>query len=206
MKVQAKAGVSWLAYEDSDAGEGLAIFLSQASTDLVRWRIEVSAKLDTGANSLVGIIYTSPPRATSPEPGPLSRLVGIAVCPGAVSWSVSVTPAISSLYSENESADFTLTSSKCCTAPSGLVRVSERYGYIASAVSPSNWFPQPGQTITKISARGTGAGTVQIGAGNPNIVVANGLEVILEPKAPIQAGTVITFTNCSWFIEYLESA
>lgn len=205
MKVQAKTGTTAARLDDSDSGEGLAIFFSQAKADTVRWRFDVYAKVDTGAELLVGFFYVSPPSVTTPT-GEVTRQVGAAVCPGAKSWTVMVSPALGSQAVSNECADINLVSSKCCTAPVGVSRVGERYSYIASDVSPSFHTVLAGQVITRISAHGVGAGTIQIGSAGPLIRVANGADVVLEPKAPIQPGTPITFTLVTYLIEYLESA
>ena len=208
MKIQAKAGTQFAALDDSSAGEGLAIFLSQSDKDTVRWHFEVMAKLDTGAELIVGSFDVSPPLATTPI-GNLTRQVAAAVCPGAISWSVTVKAAIGSVAAPTETADLTLISSKCCTAPVGVSRVAERYGYIAgsaaSATALVNLFA--GQVVTKIIAIGLAGGGTVIVAGGPGIPVPAGAQVVLEPKAPIPFGTaVLSFTNVVYVVEYLESA
>ena len=205
MKLQARANTQYAALDDGTAGEGLAIFFSQSATDVNRWRIDVHAKLDTGAELLVGTFYISPPITTTPI-GPLTRQVAAAVCPGAITWSVYATafgndggtPA-------TETADITLISSKCCTAPVGVTRVGERYGYHAGVVGGvlATVTPLPGQIVTRVSATATAAGAVAL-AGGQTIVVPNGTSVALEPKAPIVLG--IQFLNVDYVIEYLESA
>jgi hypothetical protein len=215
MKVQAKAGATWARLDDSDAGEGLSIFFSQKSTDEVRWRLDVYAKLDTGAELLVGWFYVSPPSATDPI-GPVTRQVGAAVCPGAKTWSVCASPALGSQVVVNETADISLNSSKCCTAPVGVTRVGERYGYLADSAAGITQFANslfPGRTITSIAAVGlVGGGSVQINSG-PVITVPAGVGFNLEPGALIQkvdastgSSPVITMTNVVWVIEFLESA
>jgi hypothetical protein len=209
VKIQAKAGYAAATLDDSDAGEGLAIFFSQGATDVTRWRVEVLAKVDSGAELLVGVFFVSPPNAT-PFPGQLTRQVAAAVCPGAKSWSVIISAAVGSQAAQPETADITLISSKCCTAPVGLSRVSERYRYEAGSQAGGIAVGlQPGSTPTGISAVGlAGGGTVQIGTGAV-ITVAAGVGLSLEPKALIQAAigsASITFTNVSWVVEFLESA
>ncbi len=215
MKVQAKAGSQWARLDDSDAGEGLAIFFSQSESDTVRWRFDVYAKVDNGAELLVGWFYVSPPSATDPI-GPVTRQVGAAVCPGAITWSVCASPALGSVSATNESNNITLVSSKCCTAPVGVTRVGERYGYLADTSPGATQVVStilPGRTVTAISAFGlAGGGTVQINSG-PTITVPSGVGLNLEPKALIQkvdastgASPTISMTNVDWVIEYLESA
>lgn len=215
MKVQAKAGAVFARLDDSDAGEGLAIFFSQKASDEVRWRFDVYAKLDTGAELLVGWFFVSPPSATDPI-GPVTRQVGAAVCPGAKTWSVCVSPALGSQVVPNESADISLQSSKCCTAPVGVTRVGQRYGYLADNASGVTQLVNsifPGRTVTSIAAVGlAGGGSVQINAG-PVITVPVGVGFNLEPGAVIQkidastgASPVISMTNVVWAIEFLESA
>lgn len=211
MKVQAKAGASFARYEDSDAGEGLAIFFSQSATDVVRWRFDVYALLDTGVELLVGWFFVSPPSATVPI-GQLTRQVGAAVCPGAKSWSVLVSPASDSQSAENESADITLTSSKCCTAPVGSSRVGERYGYRAGTTPGAGLAVaiQPGMTVTRIMAIGlAGGGTFQITSGGDMVTIPAGAQVYFEPQALIRTipgSSSITFTNVNYAIEFKESA
>lgn len=215
MKVQAKAGATWARLEGSNSGEGLSIFFSQSENDEVRWRFDVYAKLDTGAELLVGWFYVSPPSATDPK-GPQTRQVGAAVCPGAKTWSVCVSPALGSQVVLNETADISLHSSKCCTAPVGASRVGERYGYLAGTATGITQLVNsllPGRTVTSIAAVGlTGGGTVQINAG-PVITVPEGVGMSLDPRALIQkidastgSSPVITMTNVVWVIEFLESA
>jgi len=215
MKVQAKAGTSFARLDDGNAGEGLAIFFSQSESDEVRWRFDVYAKVDTGAELLVGWFYVSPPSATDPV-GPLTRQVGAAVCPGAITWSVAVSPALGSQSANPESNDIALVSSKCCTAPVGVTRVGERYGYLADTapgITQTILTILPGRTITSIAAVGLAlGGTIQINGG-PTITIPAGSGFSLEPKALIQKldGAVnpsptIAFNNVNWTIEYLESA
>ncbi len=203
MKVQSKAAAQFCALDDCTAGEGLAIFFSQGLTDVTRWKFEVYAHLDTGQDLLCGSFFVSPPNATNPVGAP-TRQVGAAVCPGAQSWQVIVSAAAGSQSAEQESADITLTSSKCCTAPVGVSRVGERHGYLAGGISASfNLFP--GRTVTRISATGTPGGSMQFNGGDI-INVPAGLTVVLEPKAPMLLGPLLTFTNVTWLVEYLESA
>lgn len=203
MRVQAKDTAQVAYLTDGNSGEGLSIFISQAETDTIRWRLDVSASLDNGSEIAVGTFYLSPPSAALPNDR-LTRLVAIAVCPGAVKWSVTCS-AISP--ESNETINIELASSKCCTAPCGLSRVSERYDYIAGSGTTAV-FLVPGQTVTRINLFGLGGGGAASINGGPNIPVAAGQTVVLEPKAPINANPApaIGITNLGFSIEYLESA
>lgn len=205
MKVQSKGNNNFAALDDSTAGEGLAIFFSQSEGDVTRWRIDVYARTNAGRDMLVGFFFVSPPSATSPS-GETTRQVAAAVCPGAKTWSAVASPADGTQAATQESADITLISSKCCTAPVGVTRVGERYGYLSGvAIGPVVRTMLAGQTITKIIAHSTGAGQIQLGSGAA-ITVVTGSDIILEPKAPVSPGTGITLTNVNYVIEYLESA
>lgn len=211
MKIQSKSGSQFAALDDDTAGEGLAIFLSQDSSDFQRYYIEVYAKTNS-QESLVGYFYTSPPRCTTPG-GPQSRQVGAAVCPGAQSWSVLIRGAIEG--NPPETSDITLTSSKCCTAPVGVSRVGERYRYDAGGgLGATSRVILPGQVVTKViaSARAAGPGTFDVGTGEAAIHVEAGHTYVLEPKAPLSvfdlAGAFLAlhFTDLDWVIEMKESA
>jgi hypothetical protein len=207
MKIQARAGSTSLYLDDSNAGEGLSIYLSQSSDAQARWNFEVYAKLDSGENYYVGQFDTTNPGGTTP-PGKPTRLVAIAVCPGATSWSVIVTPSVGAQAAPNEVANVTLSSSKCCTAPAGLQRVGERYSYRAGvAVGAVPFIVTPGRVITRITALGVApGGSVQLGTGEDIVTVPAGVTVVFEPKAPLFSSAHITLTNVNWQIEYLDSA
>jgi len=55
---------------------------------LVRYRFLVKAMIGEGIYQ-VGIFYSSPPNIGGAS-GPLTRMIGGAVCPGATSWAVDV--------------------------------------------------------------------------------------------------------------------
>lgn len=208
MKLQAKAGAQFAALDDETAGEGLAIFFSQGLADIDRWKIEVYAKLSTGQELLVGFFFVSPPSATTPK-GPPTRQVAAAVCPGAKSWSVVVSPVVGSQAASTETADITLISSKCCTAPVGVTRVNERYIYRAGSAIPGPvaLTIEAGKTIKSWSAiaAGTGAGSIQLGTGN-TIPLPNGDSVSADPNIQLPDTDTLTFTNVDYFVEMLESA
>lgn len=211
MKIQSKSNSQFAALDDDTAGEGLAIFLSQDSGDFQRYYIEVYAKTNS-QDSLVGSFYTSPPRCTTPG-GPQSRQVAAAVCPGAQSWNVLIRGVIAN--NPPETADITLTSSKCCTAPVGVTRVGERYRYDAGGgLGASSRIMLPGQVVTRViaSARAAGPGTFDVGSGEAIIHVEAGHTYVLEPKAPLSAFDfaggffAFHFTDLDWVIEMKESA
>jgi len=209
MLIDSKSGVQRAALDDSDAGEGLAIFFSQEGNSVCRYRILVKARIDQGYYDM-GEFFISPPDIAvigDTPPGRLSRMVGAAICPGAIGWSldISAVPDSEGLIPE-ETAEVVLASSKCCASPVGVSRVGERYGYAAGNADAS--YPVPaGQTITGIAAIGAiGGGTIVIDGGY-TIVVPEGISVNFEPMAPIRPNAVIVFTDLdSYAIEYLESA
>ena len=210
MKVQAKGAPATVYLDDGDAGEGLSIFLSQDLESVTRWHFEVYAKLDNSSELFVGDFLTTPPDGTTPAGRP-TRMVAFAVCPGAVNWSVIVYPEAGSEAAEPEVCNVTLASSKCCTAPAGVTRVGERYSYrsgdTASGSSGLTFTVLPGRVITSIGVIGKApGGTVQLGIGNDVITVPTGMTLNLEPQAPMGPGTVISFTDALWTIEYKDSA
>lgn len=208
MRINSLAGVQVASLEQDDSGEGLSIFFSQGGDSVVRYRFRVKARIDEGIFDM-GEFFSSPPGATSPIPGSLSRMIAGAVCPGANGWSVEVTPVgIDGEQPAPETAEIILASSRCCTAPIGVSRVSERYAYESAdneGIS-TNFIVLPGMKVTGIAAYGyTGGGTVVISSGDI-ILVPDGISVNLEPKGVIQPNTRIELNNVNWVIEYLESA
>jgi len=209
MRINSSAGNQEVALDDSDSGEGLAIFLSQQGQSVARYRFQVKVVIDQGIYD-IGEFYGSPPAATA-IPGRLSRMIGGAVCPGATGWRVAVSAlnvAGESLPPEDEVADVILASSKCCTSPMGVSRVNERYGYDAGAspAATANYSVPGGRTVTGIAALGlSGGGTVVI-AGGDTITIPDGISINLEPGAFLGPNSVIAFTNVNFAVEYLESA
>lgn len=199
MQISSKAGPQFATYEGV-GGEGLGIFLSQDSLSTVRYVFDVKAKTDQG-DLLVGSFVSSPPTATTPRGQP-SRLVAVASCPGAQTWSVEIQALLGS-NAPAEYADVVLASS---IAPfgGGLQRVSERYAYRAGV---GGSLPiVPGQRLLTWSAiAGAVAGSVQLGAGDVIPVPANS-SVQAEPGKGLLSVQNLTFTNVDWFVEYLESA
>ncbi len=191
-------------FDGKDAGEGLAVFFTQDSSCVCRYRFLVKAITSQGVYD-VGEFYSSPPAATTRH-GRLTRMIAAAVCPGVQGWAVQVSavPDSEGLIPE-EVAEIILASSKCCTAPVGVTRVGERYRYAAGA-GTTTFRVAPGQRVTGIGATGlAGDGTITVAGGN-TIVVPAGIGVSLEPNASIAPNSAIVLTNVDWLIEYLESA
>ena len=207
MRINSKLGTQAAFYSDDNAGEGLAVFFSQDGESECRYRFVVKARIDEGSYD-VGEFYVSPPLATL-QPGRLSRMVAGAVCPGATEWHVEITaiPSSEDGTIPPETANVVLASSRCCTAPVGVTRVSERYAYVASSnVGISAFTVRAGMKITGIAAIGlTGGGTITI-AGGAAITVPEGISANLEPGTSIAPNSIIAITNCDSVIEWLESA
>lgn len=207
MRINSKLGVQHATYDSETAGEGLAIFFSQNAGDVSRYRFQVKAITDQGTLQ-VGQFFVSPPGATTPT-GPLTRMVAGAVCPGAKSWAVEISCADTEITPET--ANVTLTSSKCCTAPVGVSRVGERYFYLAGNVlGGAVTLPIAlGRKLTSwaVAASSGTNGAVQLSANNASIVtVPAGFTASAEPKAQFDGAETITFTNVTYFAEFLESA
>jgi len=218
-QISSKSGTQFAAIDDADSGEGLAIFFSQDGDAIGRYRVLVKALIDQGIYDM-GEFFISPPDIASTLPVPtaapfgrLSRMVAAAVCPGAIGWSVEVTPyfqvgTVNEPEAPEELADIVLASSKCCTAPVGVNRVGERYVYIAGTAvgPPTQYAVLPGQTVTGIACIGSaGGGSFTIDGGS-TMLVAAGISVNFEPKAPIPPNAIIEFTDVTFAIEFLESA
>ncbi len=208
MRINSALGVQIASLDDSNSGEGLSIFFSQNGDSTARYRVLVKARIDVGLYD-IGEFYISPPLATPLRPGRPSRAVAMAVCPGAIGWSVHVS-AVPDEEGEipPETADILLASSKCCTAPCGVTRVAERY-YYASADNEgilSNFVVKPGMRVTGIAALGySGDGTVVVNGGDI-ILVPDGITANLEPGVSIAPNALIEFNNVNWIVEYVESA
>lgn len=222
MRVNSKGNTQLATFDGTLAGEGLAIFLSQGPTDIGRWRFVVKA-MNSQMTMQVGEVFSSPPNATNPDGG-LSRMIAGAVCPGVESWAVEVSCAPMFQVGLNnqpdtisvppdETADVVLLSSKCCTGPIGLTRVSERYLYQAGSAlnGTATLHILPGRTIKSWSAiaSGVGDGSAQLTAVNDAnvVVVPNGTTATGEPGIQIlNPAATLVFTNVNYIVEYLESA
>jgi len=130
MRINSKLGVQHATFDGCEAGEGLAIFFSQNADDVVRYRFLVKAMIGEGIYQ-VGIFYSSPPNIGGAS-GPLTRMIGGAVCPGATSWAVDVSAVDVGEGVTPETAEWCFLLSRCFTAPIGVTRVNERYTYRAS--------------------------------------------------------------------------
>lgn len=204
MQISSLGGVQFAGLDDSDSGEGLAIFCSQDGNAACRWRVLVKARIDQGLYDM-GEFYISPPIVAAAPAGRLSRLVAIAVCPGAIGWSVEMSAVKGAEAIPYETADIILASSKCCMGSAGLERVSERYGYV-SGTGTQNFTVLAGMKVTGIGAIGlTGGGSIVINGGN-TILVPDGISANPEPRGPIPPNSVIAFTNVDYTVEFLESA
>ena len=201
-----------VSYDDTEAGEGLAIFFGQNGDSVARYRFLVKAITDQGVFD-VGECYSSPPLAT-PIPGRLTRMIAGAVCPGATSWSVEVS-CVGSLEDgsiiipQDDTAEIILTSTKCFTSPIGVSRVSERYHFATgnSFGGTQDFTVLPGRVITGIAAYGlAGGGTITITDISGTITVPDGVSVNLQPGGSIPPNSLITLGNVDWVVEYLESA
>ncbi len=203
-RVNSQGGTQEFAFDDIDAGEGVAVFFSQGGEAVGRYRFILKAIIDEGMYD-VGEFYSSPPGATD-IPGRLSRMIAGAVCPGAKSWRVAVTPVkdFEGLLPSDETAEVILASTRCY-AQMGVTRVAERYNYVAN-FGTTSFRILAGMRVTGITALGLpGDGSVTIGGGD-TILVPDGISVNLEPGASIVPNTNIAFGNCDWVIEYMESA
>lgn len=203
MRINSRAGTQEVAFDDADAGEGLAVFFSQNGESTARYRFLVKAVIDTGVYD-VGEFYSSPPTATD-IPGRLSRMIAGAVCPGATSWRVSVSavPDFEGQIPE-DTADIILASTRCF-AQMGVTRVAERYNYEAGTGTTS-FRVLAGMRITGVAAYGLGGGGSVTIAGGSTILVPAGVSVALEPGVSLAPNSNIAFGNCDWVIEYVESA
>ena len=196
---------NFTAYDSEEAGESLAIFLSQTPGDSARLYFAVYAILSSGGQLLVGTFNSSPPIATDPQGQP-TRLVAYASCPGAVGWTVRHGLAASYIGGVHESYGVDLGSSKGIVSPSGVTRVNQRYNYAAGQTTDTSYTVAPGQKILSWTAVAPStAGSVQLGTGQV-IQVPAGAAVQAEPGSGLLAAENFTFTNVDWFIEYLESA
>jgi hypothetical protein len=202
-RFNSKAGTQRFTFDGADAGEGLAVFLSQTGDATNRYRFLVEAMIGEGVYD-VGTFYSSPPTATA-IPGKLSRMIAAAICPGATSWAVTVAPVKGVEDFASEDAEVILASSRCFTSPVGIDRVSERYAYHANS-GTQNFTVLAGMTVTSIGAVGIGGGGTVIIDGGDTISIPTGIGVNLEPKSPIRPNSVIAFNSVDWAIEYLESA
>lgn len=201
-RLNSKGNSQEVAFDGSDAGEGLAIFFSQPGDAVTRWRFLVKAMIGEGVYD-VGEFYSSPPLATA-RPGRLTRMIAAAVCPGATSWVVQASAIPIAEVITPETAEIILSSSKCYSQV-GVTRVGERYAY-HSGTGTQNFTVLAGMKITGIAAIGIGAGGTVVIAGGDTVTIPTGMGANLAPESSIAPNSIIAFTSVDWIIEYLESA
>jgi len=205
MRINARAGVEHAAFDGAQAGEGLAIFLSQEAGSVARYRFLIKGMTGDGLYQ-VGILFSSPPNATAPLPGPLTRMIGGAVCPGVTSWAVDVSCVNTDVPAET--ADIVLASSKCCSSRLGASRVNERYAYASgggAGVTTLNILP--GQTLKSwgaVASFGVDGG-VTLGTG-ATVTVPNGFTSSGTPDDAVLRTVTLAFSAVDWFVELAESA
>lgn len=204
MKYSSSNQNNFTQYDSEEAGESLAIFLSQDPSDVARYRFDVYAILSQGGNMQIGTFFTSPPTATDPLGNP-TRLVAYGSCPGAIGWTVRHRLAeVGSANGESYGVD--LSSSRGIVSPAGVTRVNERYVYASGQTTDTGFTINPGQKVISWSAVAPSAnGTVQLGTGQV-IQVPAGTSVQGEPGDTFLDAEAFVFSNVDWFIEILESA
>ena len=110
-------------------GDSLSIHLAQQGGSSAVWTLDVWVQIAQGEFFVGRIVTTAPSAGNNP-----SRTVGIATIPGAIGWSVQAT-----CPTDDEAADLTLQSSRCCTAAIGLIKIgSSQNTSDVTIVGPSN--------------------------------------------------------------------
>jgi len=181
---------------DAEGRGGLAIALSQPKGSTARWKFSVRAQVPDGDFS-IGEFTTSPPANNR-----LSRIVAIANCPGAKSWTVLVNLA----DGEGDDASLSLAVGDMTGTP-GLSRVSERYKQYedtAAAIQPI----LAGETVL--------GWTVAAGPAGATLTIDSFGVITITPNGSVSGGggglidgpDTFTFAGdiLSWLIEIAESA
>lgn len=199
-----------LVIEDADCKGGLAIMLTQTRMSNLlltsRYRIAVRAKTDDG-EFLVGTFSTCPPGDATPQ----SRVVAMASCPGALTWTLLVDawedpdfPGLG-VFGDLSGSIYAAAGEPGGQMP-GVVRVGERRKYY-SGTAPGTVNILAGERVTSWSAFAAGAGaTVTIGGGSAiplptgGGVAGNGSGITDGPIAVVFAATA------GYLIEVAESA
>lgn len=151
--------------EDKDGLGGLAVRFFQPSQSTAKWKVDLRAETDEG-NYALGIFVVSPPGPT----GRLSRVVAIAQLPGAKRWKALVTLVPGTEY---DAGEISLSVGLPNGAAPGLIRVSERFVYDATAASAAIPIAE-GETVLGWTAfAGPLGGILQIGTGSPIPIPAN---------------------------------
>jgi hypothetical protein len=99
-------------------GDALSVHLAQQSTSAAVWTLNVWVQVAQGWFWL-GVKASTPP-ASGDDP---SRTVIIATCPGAMGWRVDAY-----CPTDDEVADLTLQSSKCCSSVPGVFKLNDIAG------------------------------------------------------------------------------
>lgn len=131
MSVQLNRSLVQATINDPDCRGGLAIFLSQPS-DGIRWNIRVYATLDEGLFEIGQFDTSIPENLVGPDNVRVpSRVVAMANCPGARSWTLTIVPV-----NPEDTPDHSTLSlgTGWCIGPPGVTRVGERYGLHSGGV------------------------------------------------------------------------
>lgn len=75
---------------DGKRVDAISIAFSEAGNNALPWQVNVDAQLDGGSLVRVGTMWTVPPLSS----GLPSRIIGTAICPGAVKWFLGAFVAI----------------------------------------------------------------------------------------------------------------
>jgi hypothetical protein len=206
MSIRLNRVVAQATIDDKDCRGGLAIHLSQPSNSLVHWKFQVFAQTDEG-NLKLGIFTTSLPlQLVEPDIRSPSRVVAIANCPGAKSFTLE----ISAVNPEDFAPDVdsgTLVS-VCvgdCFGPPGVVRVDERYAHYSGVDGAI--VLAPGDRVVGWSAVGGPAGaTVDIGTVLSPIVIPPNVTVAGSTGGNLSGPVTIIFTDTlSYLVEVARS-
>lgn len=192
--------------DDSDGKGGLVIHLSQPSNSLVHWKFLVRAKTDEG-EFVIGVFTTSLPiQLVEPDTRIPSRAIAIANCPGASSFTVEVRLVNQVDYNPNVD-DGTLVSLAVgeSIGPPGVVRLNERYTHYSGVDGVVTL--APGDRVVGWSAIGDAvAGSVQIGALLPPIVIPPNATVAGSTGGNLEGPVTMTFTNTlAYLVEIARS-
>jgi hypothetical protein len=101
--------------DPSLVGDSLSVHLAQQGNSGAVWTLHVWVQIAQGWFHL-GFITTTPPTVVGED---ASRTVAIATCPGAIGWRVDAY-----CPTDDEIADLTLQSSRCCTSAIGVSKVN----------------------------------------------------------------------------------
>lgn len=125
MSVRLNRAVVQATIDDPDSRGGLTIYLSQPVNG-ISWNIKVYAKADEGLFELGRFTTSIPQQIVGQDVRTLSRVVAIANCPGAKSWTLEIARADSDDEPDHSKLSMAV---GCCIGPPGVTRVGERYRY-----------------------------------------------------------------------------